>query len=60
MTLILDTDDDILIAANAAEMARQLVGLLDDEPDDETLIRLAAAVLGCDYLDIILTRITNP
>ena len=56
MTLILDTDDDILIAANAAEMARQLVGLLDDEPDEVTLANLAATVLGCDALDVVITR----
>lgn len=28
MALILDTDDEIFIAADAADMAKQLVGLL--------------------------------
>ncbi|GAB2498792.1 hypothetical protein CATRI_13165 (plasmid) [Corynebacterium atrinae] len=56
MALILDTDDEIFIAADAADMAKQLVGLLSDKPDDETLARLAAAVLGCDVLDVVITR----
>lgn len=60
MALILDTDNDIFIAADAANMARQLLGFLVDEPDDETLTYLAAAVLGCDHLDVIITRTTNP
>ncbi|AGF71727.1 hypothetical protein A605_03580 [Corynebacterium halotolerans YIM 70093 = DSM 44683] len=60
MGLILDTDDDILVATDAGDMARQLIGLLDDEPDDETLTRLAAVVLGCDVLDVIIIRTTHP
>lgn len=56
MALILDTDDDIFIAADAADMAKQLVGLLADKPDDETLAWLAAAVLGCSVLDVVITR----
>lgn len=45
MALILDTDNESFIAADAAGMARQLLGLLAGEPDDETLARLAATVL---------------
>lgn len=56
MALILDTDDEIFIATNTANMARQLISRLDGEPDDETLARLAAAVLGCDSLDVVITR----
>lgn len=56
MPLILDTDNDILIAADAADLAHQLISLLDREPDEETLARLAAAVLGCDVLDVIITH----
>lgn len=56
MALILDIDDEIFIAADAAAMAKQLVGRLAEEPDDETLARLAAAVLGCDVLDVVITR----
>ena len=52
----MDTDDEIFIAADAADMAKQLVGRLPDEPDDETLTWLAAAVLGCDVLDVVITR----
>lgn len=56
MALILNIDDDIFIADDAAGMARQLVGLLAEDPDEETLARLAAAVLGCDVLDVVITR----
>lgn len=56
MALIMDTDNEVLIAENAANMASQLIELLDEEPDDETLARLAAAVLGCDVLDVVITR----
>lgn len=60
MALILDTDNEVFIAADAVDMARQLFGLLDEEPDDETLARLAATVLGCDVLDVVITRTTHP
>lgn len=56
MALILDTDNEILIAENAAGMAAHLIELLDEEPDDYALAKLAAAVLGCDALDVIITR----
>lgn len=56
MTLILDAVDEIVIAENAGDMARRLIELLDDEPDHDTLTYLAAAVLGCDVLDIVITR----
>ena len=59
MALILDTDDEILIADNHAELTQQLLELLTDEPDEDTVLKLAAAVLGCDVLDIILTRTSH-
>ncbi|MGP6175354.1 hypothetical protein [Corynebacterium sp. A21] len=59
MTLILDTENTIMIAEDAADMARQLSVLLEDEPDDDTLVYLAAAVLGCEVLDVIITRVES-
>lgn len=56
MALILDTDNEVFIATGAADMAAQLIELLDEEPDDETLAKLAATVLGCDVLDVIITH----
>lgn len=56
MALILDTDKEIIIADDAGHLARRLTDLLDDEPDHDTLTHLAAAVLGCDVLDIVITR----
>lgn len=55
MTLILDTDNDILLATDIADMTRQLLALLAEDPKEETLIKLAA-VLGCDVLDIVITH----
>ncbi|MGD7003724.1 hypothetical protein [Corynebacterium halotolerans] len=60
MALILDTDTEILIADNAGAMARQLLTLLDDNPDYITLAYLAAAVLGCDVLDVVITQTDHP
>ena len=59
MALILDTDDEILIADNHVDLTQQLLDLLTDEPDEDTVIKLAAAVLGCDVLDIVLTHISH-
>lgn len=59
MALILDTHTEIIIADDPADMARKLIALLDDHPDDDTLTHLAAAVLGCDALDVIITRTTT-
>ena len=56
MALILDTENEIIIADDAGGMAHKLIDLLDDEPDYDTLIHLAAAVFGCDVLDVIITR----
>lgn len=56
MSLILDTEDEIIIAENAGDMAHKLIELLDDEPDHDTLAHLAAAVLGCEVLDVVITR----
>lgn len=56
MTLILDTDDEIFIAADADDMVQQLITQLDSRPHDEALAKLAAAVLGCDVLDVVITR----
>lgn len=50
MALIVDTDNEIFIARDAANMAQHLLSLLADEPDDETLARRVAAVLGRDVL----------
>lgn len=41
-------------------MARQLLTLLDDDPDHETLAYLAAAALGRDILDVIITHTEYP
>lgn len=59
MALILDTNNDVIIADTAADLTQQLLELLTDDPDEETLVKLAAAVLGCDVLDIVLTRTEN-
>lgn len=56
MSLILDTDDHIFIAATTAELRDQLVSMIPASPTEERLVDLAAAVLGCDTLDIILTH----
>ncbi|WP_165858043.1 hypothetical protein [Corynebacterium alimapuense] len=56
MTLLLDTEDDFFIAEDAADMARQLITLLEVSPDEDTLVWLAATVLGCDVLDVIITQ----
>lgn len=53
--MILDTDNDIFIAEDATYLAQQLSTQLDSGRDDETLAKLAAAVLGCDVLDVIIT-----
>ena len=60
MALILDTDDEILIADNHVDLTQQLLDLLTDEPDEDTVIKLAAAVLGYDVLDIVLTHTDHP
>lgn len=60
MALLLDTENTIMIADDATDMARQLIALLDDDPDDDTLTYLAAAVLGCDVLDVIITHTKTP
>ena len=52
---MLDTEDHIFIADTRAELAKQLLEFLDDDPDDVTLTDLAAAVLGCMDLDVIIT-----
>lgn len=56
MSLILDTDDHIFIAATTAELRNQLLSMIPASPTEEQLVDLAAAVLGCDTLDIILTH----
>lgn len=56
MSLILDTDDHIFIADTTAELRDQLVSMIPASPTEERLVDLAAAVLGCDTLDIILTH----
>lgn len=60
MALILDTDTEIIIADSPADMARKLITLLDPDPDDDTLAHLAAAVLGCEVLDVIITHTDSP
>lgn len=56
MSLILDTDDHIFIAATTAELRDQLVSMIPASPTEERIVDLAAAVLGCDTLDIVLTH----
>lgn len=56
MAIILDTWDEIFIAGDAAELMSQLVEHLPVSPTDELLTDLAAVVLECDTLDIIITR----
>lgn len=55
MSIILDTEEHIFIAETRAELAQQLLEFLDDDPDDATLTDLAATVLGCMDLDVIIT-----
>lgn len=45
----------IVIAEDSADMARQLIDLLDDHPGDDTLVHFAAEVLA-----IIITNIETP
>ncbi|AGG68067.1 hypothetical protein [Corynebacterium callunae] len=59
MTIILDCDSDIFIAETPTELAAQLISRLPHSPDDRMLADLAAAVFGCDYLDIIITRTSS-
>lgn len=56
MAIILDTWDEIFIGADAAELMSQLLERLPESPTEEMLTELAAAILGCDTLDIIITR----
>lgn len=56
MTIMLDTDKEIFIAESATELAQQLIQLLPDSPTDSMLAKLAATVLECDQMDIIITR----
>lgn len=58
MALLLDTEN--MIMTDADDMAQQLIRLLDDSPDEETLVYLAAAVLGCDVLGVIITHTERP
>lgn len=52
----MDTDDHIFIAVTTTELRDQLVSMISASPTEEQLVNLAAAVLGCDTLDIILTH----
>ena len=58
--MLFRSDDEILIADNHVDLTQQLLDLLTDEPDEDTVIKLAAAVLGCDVLDIVLTHTDHP
>lgn len=60
MAILLDTENTILIADNHADLTQQLLQLLAEEPDEETILKLAAAALGCDVLDIVLTHTDHP
>lgn len=55
MSIILDTEEHIFIAETRAELAKQLLEFLDEDPDEATLTDLAATVLGCMDLDVIIT-----
>lgn len=52
----MDTDDHIFIAATTAELRDQLVSMIPASPTEERLVELAAVILGCDTLDIVLTH----
>lgn len=56
MAIILDTWDEIFIGANTTEVVRQLLEQIPVSPTEEMLTELAAAILGCDTLDIIITH----
>lgn len=60
MAILLDTDNTILIADNYTDLSQQLLQLLAEEPDEETILKLAAAVLEYDVLDIVLTHTNHP
>lgn len=60
MAILLDTDNTILIADNHTDLTQQLLQLLAEEPDEETILKLAAAVLEYDVLDIVLTHTNHP
>lgn len=59
MAIILDTWNEIFIGADTTEITRQLLEQLPESPTEEMLTELAAAILGCDTLDIILTHTEN-
>lgn len=59
MAIIVDTWDEIFIGADTAEITRQLLERLPVSPSEEMLTELAAAILGCDTLDIIVTHTEN-
>ena len=59
MAIIEDTWDEIFIGADTAEITRQLLERLPVSPSEEMLTELAAAILGCDTLDIIVTHTEN-
>ncbi|QDQ19725.1 hypothetical protein [Corynebacterium glutamicum] len=59
MAIILDTWDEIFIGADTAELTRQILERLPISPTEETLTELAAAVLGCDTFDIIITHVNE-
>lgn len=54
MTIFLDTDDHYLVASSRRGMVDALLTHLPDEPDDEQLVWLAAACLGCQPLDVMI------
>lgn len=59
MAIIVDTWDEIFIDADTAEVVRQLLERIPVSPTEEMLTELAAAILGCDTLDIIVTHTEN-
>lgn len=52
--IFLDTDGEYLLARSRDELVSALIYELGDHPDDETLIRLAAAVFNVEPLDVVV------
>lgn len=59
MAIILDTWDEIFIGTDTAEVTRQLLERLPASPTEEVLTELTTAILGCDTLDVPITRTTS-
>lgn len=55
--IFLDADDrHWLVADSRHEMVQALLAHLPDEPDNDALAALAAACLGCEPGDVVVTQ----